>query len=52
MSQAFTNRCVFVTSQEDVPGNSAMILHRSMNHKQEEKTQNPRKKERERRKQK
>jgi len=44
MSRAFTNRCVFVTSQEDVTGNSAMILHSSMNHKQEGEDPKPKKK--------
>ncbi len=43
---------VFVTSKEDVTGNSAMILHSSTNHKQEGEDPKPRKKERRRRKQK
>jgi hypothetical protein len=44
MSQALTNTCVFVTSKEDVTGNSAMILHSSTNHKQEGEDPKPKKK--------
>jgi hypothetical protein len=51
MSRALINTC-FVTSQEDVTGNSAMILHRSTNHKQEGEDPKPKKNERKRRKQK
>jgi hypothetical protein len=39
-----TNTCVFVTSQEDVTGNSAMILHSSTNHKPEGEDPKPKKK--------